>query len=319
MLSTPFTEMFGCRVPIQLAAMPNVSGIDLAAAVAGAGGFAMLGAPLAEPDALAAMLDEAKARTDGHVGVNFLMPFLNPECLDVAAERVPLVEFFYDDPDVRLVERGRRGGARVAWQVGSVEEAKAAADAGVDVIIAQGAEAGGHVRGTTALLPLLAEVLDSVSVPVVAAGGIASARSLAAVLAAGAAAARVGTRFLVSIESLAHPRYVDALVAARAEDTVLTEAFSVMWPRAPHRVLRSAVDAAGSLASEIAGETDVGGSSIPIPRQGVIPPSRSTTGNIEAMSLYAGQSVASIHSVEPAAEIVAALVDGAERLLRARA
>jgi NAD(P)H-dependent flavin oxidoreductase YrpB (nitropropane dioxygenase family) len=186
-------------------------------------------------------------------------------------------------------------------------------------VVAQGTEAGGHVRGTTSLLPLLPLVLDAVRVPVVAAGGIATARTLAAVLAAGAGAARMGTRFVATTESGAHPAYVAALLAASAADTCLTEAFSVMWPDAPHRVLRSAVDAAQALTDEIVGELHHAGQVIPIPRLSVIVPTAGTTGRIDAMALYAGESVEHVTSVRPAAEIIAELVSGAERLLRAAA
>ena len=119
--------------------------------------------------------------------------------------------------------------------------------------IAQGIEAGGHVRGTFGLLALLEQVLGAVDVPVVAAGGIGSGRAMAAVMAAGADGVRVGTRFLAVEEAEAHPDYVKALIDAEAQDTVYTEAFSVGWPDAPHRVLRSSLDAAQSFKGEIVG------------------------------------------------------------------
>ena len=172
------------------------------------------------------------------------------------------------------------------------------------------------MRGRIGLLPLLSQLLDAVSVPVLAAGGIATARDVAAALAAGAAGVRVGTRFVAAAESGAHPDYVAALLRARSEDTVLTEAFSVMWPHAPHRVLRACVDAAGGLAQELTGEVDWNGQTIPIPRFAVLAPTMQTRGRIEAMALYAGESVGAVCRVQPAAEIVAALIDGAQRLLR---
>ena len=110
------------------------------------------------------------------------------------------------------------------------------------------------------------EVLDAVDVPVVAAGGIGNARTAAAALAAGADAVRVGTRFVATQEADTHPDYADALVRARAEDTVLTEAFSVMWPDAPHRVLRSCVDKAQALDDDAVGEVEIGGTTMPVPR-----------------------------------------------------
>jgi nitronate monooxygenase len=150
----------------------------------------------------------------------------------------------------------------------------------------------------------------------VAAGGIASARSLAAVLACGCGAARVGTRFGAATESGAHPAYVKALLASSAADTCLTEAFSVMWPHAPHRVLRSAIAGAEALADDVIGEIRYAEQVIPVRRLSVISPTSETTGHVEAMALYAGESVAEVTSVQPAAEILAELVDGAERLLR---
>jgi NAD(P)H-dependent flavin oxidoreductase YrpB (nitropropane dioxygenase family) len=253
------------------------------------------------------------------VGVNFLMPFLDADCLAIAARRARVVEFFYGDPDAALIERAHAGGALAGWQIGSLAEALAAERAGCDYLVAQGSEAGGHVRGVTGLLPLLSGVLDAVRVPVVAAGGIATARSLAAALACGAGAARMGTRFVAATESGAHPAYVQALLAASAADTCLTEAFSVMWPGAPHRVLRSAIEAAERLSDEVVGELHHAGQVIPIPRLSVIVPTAATTGRIDAMALYAGESVEHVTSIRPAAEIIAELVGGAEQLLRAAA
>jgi len=266
--------------------------------------------------ALEEALDHLSARTSGVYGVNFLVPFLDPACVPVAARRARVVEFFYGEPDAALVESARRFGALVSWQVGSLAEAVAAERAGCDFIVVQGTEAGGHVRGATSLLPLLSQVLDAVRVPVVAAGGIATARSLAAVLACGCGAARIGTRFVAAAESAAHPSYVQALLASSAADTCLTEAFSVMWPNAPHRVLRSAIAAVEALTDDVIGEARYAGQVLPVPRFSVIAPSVTTTGRIDAMARYAGESVGNVTAVQPAAAIVAELVAGAERLLR---
>jgi nitronate monooxygenase len=155
-----------------------------------------------------------------------------------------------------------------------------------------------------------------VRVPVVAAGGIATARSLAAVLACGSGGARIGTRFVAATESGAHPSYVKALLAASAADTCLTEAFSVMWPNAPHRVLRSAIARAEALTDDVIGEAHFAEQTIPVRRFAVIAPTIATTGHVDAMALYAGESVTNVTSVQPAATIIAELVAGAERLLR---
>lgn len=316
MITTSFTKLVGVAAPIQLASMPGICTPELVAAVADAGGLGMLGAPMLSAARLEQILGELAERTRGVFGVNFLMPFLDPGCVAVAARRARVVEFFYAEPDAELVARAHAFAALVSWQVGSVEEAAAAERAGCDFLVVQGTEAGGHVRGKTSLLPLLSQVLDVVRVPVVAAGGIATARSLAAVLSCGAGAARIGTRFVAATESGAHPAYVKALLASSAADTCLTEAFSVMWPDAPHRVLRSAIAAAEALTQDVIGEERSGEQVMPVPRFSVIPPTLATTGHVEAMALYAGESVGDVTRVEPAAAIVSDLVAGAERLLR---
>ena len=170
----------------------------------------------------------------GALAVNVLVCM--PEQVDlieVAAERVRLIDFFWGDPRSELVDRAHRGGALVSWQVGSVDEARLAEDAGCDVIIAQGTEAGGHVGGQVPLFELVEDVLDRVSIPVLASGGIGSARRLAAVLAAGASGARIGTRFVSAVETGAHPDYVKALTEAESDDSVATGAFSVSCPLCP--------------------------------------------------------------------------------------
>ena len=317
-IRTRFTELVGCELPIQLAAMPGVGTAALVAAVANSGGLGMIGMPMMPAAAVAAILDELRAVSRGPVGFNQIVQFLDRDAIAVASTRVRVVEMFYGEPDASVVSLVHEGGALASWQVGSVEEARAAERAGCDLIVAQGIEAGGHVRGRLGLLPLLAHVLDAVKIPVIAAGGIGGPREMAAVLAAGADGVRVGTRFVAARESGAHPRYIDSLISARAEDTLLTETFSVMWPNAPHRVLRSAVDAANALTDDIAGQMETPNGPMPLPRFAVPTPTVTTTGHIEAMPLYAGESVGSVRRIQPAAEILHELADGAERLLHGR-
>jgi nitronate monooxygenase len=318
MLSTAFTDLVGCQVPIQQAGMGGVATPELAAAVADAGGLGMVNMVLQPAGDVMVALDSLADQTTGMVGINFLMPFLDPEAVDVAASRVRVVEFFYADPDAALIRRVHDGGALAAWQVGSPDEARAAVDAGCDFVIAQGTEAGGHVRGQLSLLPLLDLVLEVVDVPVVAAGGIATARGVAAVLAAGASGARLGTRFVATFEANAHPLYVDALLQASAGDTVLTTAFSGMWPDAPHRVLRSCVEAAQGVTDEVVAEMSLGAARIPVPRLSVPSPTRDASGTVAAMALYAGESVGAVTEVAAAGDVVRELAEGAERLLHAR-
>jgi NAD(P)H-dependent flavin oxidoreductase YrpB (nitropropane dioxygenase family) len=318
MLHTAFTDLVGCEAPIQLAGMGSMGTPELAAAVSNAGGLGMVSMVLEPAERVAAGFDSLAKLTSGPVGINFLMPFIDQAAVEAASTRCRLVEFFYDDPVPALVDTAHQGGALACWQVGSLEEALAAVDAGCDLIAVQGNEAGGHVRGTVSLLPLLDAVLDAVDVPVVAAGGIATARGVAAVLAAGAAGARLGTRFLASTESDAHPDYVQAMLDASAGDTAVTTAFDVLWPNAPHRVLRSCIAAAGDLETDVVAEIPGQAGPTQLPRFTPLPPTRATTGHTEAMALYAGESVGLVHEVKPAGDIVRELVNGAEKLLAAK-
>ena len=300
---TRFTELVGCRVPVQQAPIGAVTTVALAVAVADAGGLGMLAAVRRPAKAVTEALEEAlgAAQPDSRIGVNFLIPFLDLAALEVAASRAAIVECFFGEPDAEVIRRIHAGGALAAWQVGSVSEARAAADAGCDLIIAQGSEAGGHVRGVVPLLQLLDGVCPAVAVPVLAAGGIGSGRALATAISSGADGACVGTRFVATPEADAHDDYVVALLEAGADDTVLTETFSMGWPSAPHRVLRSCVEA----------------SDAPPEQRSPMPPTRDFAGSTKAAALYAGTSVGDVRSVQPAAEVLAELVNEAAALLRA--
>jgi nitronate monooxygenase len=306
-LATRFTELTGCRVPVQQAPMGSVATTALAVAVAEAGGvgsIVMLGMSPAQVDKV---LGGMAARTRGVLAANFLTADIDPEAVAAAAARVRIVDFFWTDPDPALVSVVHQGGALACWQVGSLAEARAAASAGCDVIAVQGTEAGGHVRGHSPLLPLLSSVRGAVDLPLLAAGGIGNARAFAAALAAGADGVRAGTRFVAAAESGAHPLYRQAVVDAGAGSTSITDAFSVCplcatSPRA--RVLRSCVGALRGLDGDTAGETLSGGRRVAVPRGYGTPPGVHASGRIDAMAMYAGESAASITSVVPAAEII---------------
>jgi NAD(P)H-dependent flavin oxidoreductase YrpB (nitropropane dioxygenase family) len=317
MPATRFTELVGCKVPIQEA--PVASWPRLAAAVADAGGLGMVSVSGWMPGEITRLLADLRGQTMGVFGANFL-PFhpTDPvrECVLAAASGARVVDFFYFAPDAELVKIVHGAGALASWQVGSRAEAVAAEEAGCDFVIAQGIEAGGHVRGRLGVLPLLAEVLEAVDVPVLAAGGMGSGRGLAAALAFGAAGVRVGTRFVAAVESDAHPDWVQALIAAEAGDTIYTEAFSTGWPDAPHRVLRSSVEAATAFQGDIVGEEQWKGEPLTIRRFQPFPISRSFSGTVAATPFWAGESVGAVIKVQPAAEIVRELVDGAEQCLR---
>ncbi len=243
-------------------------------------------------------------------------------CLD---EGVPVVSFFWRDPS-SLARRAKAAGAIVLHTVGSAADAEHAVNSGVDIVVAQGWEAGGHVRGTVATMPLVPAVVDAVSpVPVVAAGGIADGRGLAAALALGAAGAWIGTRFLASREAAIHPRYRELLLKADENDTVFVdELFDVTWPKAPHRVLRNktveAWEAAGRPPTgKRPGEGEVIGTSRsvgPIVRYRSYTPGPDAEGDVDAMSLWAGQSVGLVSKLQPAGDIVREIVQEAEAILR---
>ena len=200
--------------------------------------------------------------------------------------------------------------------MGSVDEAKAAADAGADAVMIQGVEAGGHVRGTTALSVVLPAVVAAVApLPVVAAGGVADGRGIAAALMLGAQAVSMGTRFVCSEEASLARAYKERVVRGRAEDTVHTLLFDVGWPDAAHRVLRNAAteewEAAGRPPSgqrpgegTIVGHYSVAGQVIEVQKYGVDPPMADFEGDIEQTALYCGQSCSLVNDIRPAAEIV---------------
>ncbi len=321
MLSTRFTELVGCDVPIQQAPMGMIAPPGLALAVARAGGVGSVSAPLgAGPKALADQLDSWVDTRAGALAVNFITEQVDPAAVAVAGARLRMVEFFWNTPHAKLVDAAHEGGALVNWQVGSLPDAVLAAEAGVDVVTVQGREAGGHVRGDTPLLPLLTSVLRAVDVPVLAAGGIAEPRAMAAVLAAGAAGVRIGTRFIAASESGAHPEYVLELLAAGPESTEITDGFAecpmcATLPRA--RVLRSAIAAVNALDQETVGTMPTADGEQPLPPRAGLPPHKDVSGQIHAMALYAGSGVEHITDVRPAADIVRELAEGAEALLRA--
>ena len=327
MIATRFTELVGCAVPIQQAGMGAAAPPELAAAVSQAGALGMLGTarPGLTAATLADLLERTRLLTDKPFGVNFIVapifltgtamrPPLDMKCIEIAACAAKVVEFFYGEPERRFVEMAHAGGALACWQVGSREEAVAAARAGCDFVVAQGIEAGGHVRGTIPMMTLLHEVISAVDLPVLAAGGIGTGQEMAAALAAGADGVRVGTRFVAAAEAAVHPEYVAALIGAEAQDTAYTNVFSATWPDAPHRVLRSSILAAEAFQGDTIGETSrLDGTRIPIIRFQSGVPDKTTTGAIEAMALWAGESVGAVKRVQPAAEIVQELVEQAER------
>src|SRR3954470_6993882 len=231
-------SVLGCDVPLMQAPLGRGAAAPLAIAVSQAGGLGTLGASWTELAALREQIRSIGRATDRPFCVNLVLDFEQDERLEVAVEEhVPWVSFSFG---LRrdLIARAHAGGSRALVQVVSADGARAAADAGADALIVQGVEAGGHVQSVVGLLPLIVAVRRAVSLPLVAAGGIADPASARAALVAGTAAVAMGTRFVASEECDAHPRYKAGLLEAEGRDTVLTELFDVGWP-APHRVLRN--------------------------------------------------------------------------------
>lgn len=283
----------------------------LAAAVSEAGGIGSLGASWTEPAALRSQIREIRRMTERPFCVNLVLAFEPGERLEVAvAEGVELISFSWG-VDAGMVARAHAAGCLVLAQAGSAAEARAAVEAGCDAVVAQGIEAGGHVQGGVGVLALVGELSRSLRVPVLAAGGIADARGVRAAMAAGAVGAMLGTRFLATPEADVHPDWAARLLSAAAADTVLTNVFDGGWAGAPHRVLRNSTyrlwEEAGRPPNGMRpgeGEILARHGDLDIERYSADEPRRATTGDVEALCLYAGQGVGLVTSVDPAGEVV---------------
>jgi nitronate monooxygenase len=333
MLRTRICDLLGIEFPIVSAGMGGVAMASLVGAVSEAGGFGILGTAGIGPVAIHNEIAAARKITRKPIGVNLLIPFLRPGMVEaLAKEPIEAVTFFWGAPTEYADSIGRLRDARikVIWQCGSLAEARDAADAGVDAIMAQGLEAGGHVRGATGTLALIPAVRDAIGdLPILAAGGLADGRGLAAVIALGADAGVFGTRFLVASESAAHRDYKSAVIGSQADDTVHTTLFDIGWPNAPHRVIRTpAVEAwerAGQPPTgERPGEGDPMGplllsrGEVPLMRYSVSPPTESIEGDIGGLAFYAGQSCGLIKETMPAAEIVRSIAEEARAVIANR-
>jgi len=328
MLKTALCRQLGIDYPIFSVGMGGgMAGPELAAAVSNAGACGVLGMGGLPAPYIRQQIQQLRTLTNKPFGVNIILPLLQEgqieTCLD---EKVPILVLFWGDPKP-YVEEAHRHGTKVFIQVGSVEEAKTAAEAGVDAIIAQGVEAGGHVKSTISLSTIVPAVVEAVKpVPVIAAGGIANGRGVVAALSLGAQAVSMGTRFLCSEETEVLRAYKERVVKSKAEDTVYTFLFDVGWPDAAHRVLRNkAIDeweATGRPASgqrpgegSALGTMTLAGTTVEVPKYAVFPPMPGFTGDIELTALYAGESCTLVNDIKPAAQIVRDVVREAEIVL----
>src|ERR1700722_11084289 len=311
---TPVCELLGIEYPIVEA--PVAADPRLPAAVSNAGGLGSLG--LSWADDAGDVVRQTAALTDRPIAGNFVLTSDQRRRVDQALSAgLRIVSFIFGDSQ-SYVDVVHDAGGLVMHTVGSAEEARRAVGSGVDIVVAQGWEAGGHVGGGVATLPLVPAVVDAVApVPVIAAGGIGDARGVAAVLALGAQAALLGTRFLLADEMPIHDEYRRRLIDATETDAEwYPNLYEVGWPDAPHRAIHNSTaemwEAAGRPApGSRLGEGEViahFASGDPIVRYSPAPPMVGTTGEIEPLSLWAGQSVALARQSQPAKEIVTELV-----------
>ena len=315
MLTTRLTDLLDCEHPVMLAGMGGVAYADLVVAVSEAGGFGTLGAAPMPFDRMAAEIAEIRRRTDRPFGVDLLTALPG----DMEAQVEAIIDggatLFVAGLGVprQVVDLCHRHGVLVASMCGRVRHAVAAVEAGCDIVIAQGTEAGGHT-GLVATMPLVPQVVDAVGdrVPVVAAGGIFDGRGLAAALTLGADGVWIGTRFIATPEAHVVSGYREALVAGREDDTVITRAYTGKTLRAirndytqyfedhpdelqrfPDQIGRSLGDGAMHLGA-------------PPDASGVDP---------DRECYAAGQGVGAVAEVTPAGDIVRAFVADAEREL----
>lgn len=317
------SELLGLDVPLVQAPIGSACTPALAAAVSNAGGLGTLALTWHDRSRAVAALRETRRLTTRPIGANLVLDFPIDDVLAVILdEGVKVVSTFWGNP-APVRKRIHAAGAVHVHTVGSVTEARQAADAGVDVIVAQGWEAGGHVRGDVSVMSLVPAVVDAVApLPVIAAGGIADGRGLAAALVLGAQAGWLGTRFLTATEAATHDVYRSRVLDADPADAEYTRCFDGGWPNAPHRALHNATLAAWRAAGEPAapnrpGEDDV----VATDSRGSYKryedrvPQPGMTGTPEDMALYAGQSAGTVHDVKPAAQIVASIVAQAREIL----
>ncbi|MDI2129852.1 NAD(P)H-dependent flavin oxidoreductase [Yinghuangia seranimata] len=330
-LSTRFTERYGVRYPFACAGMAFAGeNPDLAVAVSGAGGVGALGVGVLPPDRLRELIRDIGARVGGRpYNINLITYFGNDEHVAVCAEeRVPIVSFHWGHPPKHQLELLRGAGVSVWEQVGSAEAAERAVGDGVDAVVAQGWEAGGHNYGGLPTMVNVPAVVDAVGdrALVLAAGGITDGRQVAAALCLGADAVWVGTRMVASHEANVHPEHHRRLVAATGEDTVRSAVFGPEWPDFnPMRLHRNRlvetwtdrldeVPAVRGPEDEI-GTTEFLGMEMPLHRFDVALPVAATRADAEELPWLMGQGVGLVRGVEPAADIVASMMREAGEVL----
>ncbi|MFN8662801.1 MAG: nitronate monooxygenase [Thermomicrobiales bacterium] len=322
MLHTRLCDLLGIEHPIISAPMAGIAGVDLVAAVSGAGGFGVLGATVPFPDPerpeeVRRQIRAVRERTDRPFGVGIVPGF--PGSADVLAvaleEQVAAVTCSFADPEP-VIAAAHAAGVKVLAQVQTLERATRAARAGADVITAQGTDAGGHcgLNGTLAFVPAVRDAVASIAeIPVVAAGGIADGRGLAAVLLLGADGAWMGTRFCATPEVELDELSKSRIVVATVDDTVRTMAYDVLLALPAF----GAGVASRVLRNTFLEEWDGREPDLLAAREALLAEAEAA-GEVDAGAVWAGHASGLIHGIEPAAEIVRRVVAEAEGVLRSR-
>jgi NAD(P)H-dependent flavin oxidoreductase YrpB (nitropropane dioxygenase family) len=317
-IKTAFTELIGVAHPIALAGMSGSTSPELVAAVSAAGGLGVMGVTDLEGAEITEAVAHIRKRTDKPIGLNLLLHGADDDQVRAVLESRPAVlstAWSRDDQDLgEIFAKAHDAGLKVMHMVPTVADAARAAAAGADVIVAQGTDGGGHIGmvGTAVIVPMV--VREVSPVPVLAAGGIADGRGLAAMLAFGAAGVLVGTRFLATTESPLHEAFKQAIVESDGADTIVTDLADIMmgveWPGAVERVARNRiVERWLDRPNELRRRRVEVQARMRDARRG---------GSLDEAILYWGQSAGLIKEVQPVAQVVADMVAEAESTLRQR-
>lgn len=350
-LSTRLTREYGLTFPFVGAGMGFVALPELVAAVSNAGGLGVLGVAPEPPPAVPVRIGQIMALTDKPFGIDFFLvvaqPPIGPVTVDAHIQAVlaakadgapiQIVVFHFDIPKQEWVTALQGAGIKVWAQVPSVADAQAAVGVGVDALVAQGKEAGGHSKSITPLKQLLRDVLRAVdrNILVLAAGGIATGADMVEALAHGAEGVWVGTRLVASTEAYAHPEWKQRLVGAKKQNTVKTLLFGPELPCKPYHVLQTQlVEEFQPVENEICGAppnfnppigtttlfpgTPFAVPNVPMPQFSALPPTPDTVplaGNLEAFGMPAGEGVQHIDDIKPVAQIIAEMTAQAHAII----
>jgi nitronate monooxygenase len=322
-ITTALTRLFGITHPIILAPMGGVAGGKLAAAVSQAGGLGLIGGGYGNAKAgyggKGFMDEQFRAAGNTPIGVGYITWSLArfPELFDQAMERAPKAFFLSFGDETLFAPRIKAAGVPLICQVQELDGARRALDAGADIIVAQGTEAGGHGKSGRTTLTLTPAVVDIAGkIPVVAAGGLSDGRGLAAALMLGASGILVGTRFWATPEALGSDNAKRLLVSARGDDTLRTRVFDIIreldWPEGysgraiVNDFSRKWHGNEGALEQDLKGEAEAYWTA-------------ARAGDISKAVVFAGEGLDLIHDIKPAAEIVREIATEAERLLKTQA